>query len=564
MSTVAATSAVPDARDDARQVGGLRGVSVALRVRSPWQALDLGTALLRRHAGVAYAAWFVVSLPFILLVLLLPLEQRWWGVALLWWLKPLFEQPVVLCLSREVFGQRMRLAAVLRSFLRSFSLQTLAALTIRRFSPMRALSAPVVLLEGASGRVRSQRLAVLHRSASRHALLANVVLANLESYVAISFTSLFVVLLPGAPMHWSEYFGEWLPKVLPIAFCLAMSLIGPLHAASGFALYINRRCDLEAWDIEVGFRGLAQRLAEIGTRYALVPCALFVGLAAFQPMPALASATAAQAAPVPAAELRTVPPVATSAADETVELRKRPGTRSVAPPPQGEAAARSRKDIQAVLDHADFHDRTTLHYPAILEEATDRDQPDDPPELPDWLLRLFGMLVEGAWWLAWAVVLFFVALAAWRYRAWLAELLDLGSASPAPPPPRIVVAGVELGTGGQSDDVAAARALWMAGEARAALAMLLRLVLTDLALRGCRFRSGDTEADCLRAAQRAAQAEERIDYLRRLLGCWVPLAYAHRPPDDVAVVRLFDEYVSLHSAAHAATHAAASPGRNRP
>jgi hypothetical protein len=510
-------------------------------------------------------------------VMLLPVEQRWLGVLLLWWLKPLFEQPVVLCLSRELFGQPMPLGAVLRGFLRSLSLQTLADLTVRRFVPTRALNAPVTLLEGARGRVRRLRLAVLHRGASRHALLSLVVLANLESYLALSITSLVIVLLPGAPMHWGEYFGEWLPQVFPVAFCVAMAAIGPLHAASGFALYVNRRCDLEAWDIEVGFRSLAQRLRASAPRVVVVTALLVLGGVAL-PGPAIAAApehdaSSPLASPVPvdAVPVDAVPVDAVPMEDgmhgDQSSGDERPGepmlpahtAPSLGPEPDGPASKRSREMIGKVLSDAAFHERATAYYPAILDDMTPDDEPGEESQFPAWLLAAFALLVEGAWWLAWLLVLLLVGFAAWRYRAWLADLLERGVPGVRPPPaPRIVVAGVELGADGGHDSEAAARTLWAAGEARAALAMLLRLALTDLAARGCDFRSGDTEVDCLRAAERAAQGAERIACLRSLLGCWIPLAYAHRPPDEATVARLFDGFGACFGSPPAASAVAGS------
>jgi hypothetical protein len=42
-----------------------------------------------------------------------------------------------------------------------------------------------------------------------------------------------------------------------IATLLAMSLIAPFYVAGGFALYLNRRVELEAWDLELNFRRIA-------------------------------------------------------------------------------------------------------------------------------------------------------------------------------------------------------------------------------------------------------------------------------------------------------------------
>ena len=40
---------------------------------------------------------------------------------------------------------------------------------------------------------------------------------------------------------------------------LAMSLIAPFYVAGGFALYLNRRSELEGWDIEICLRRLLAR-----------------------------------------------------------------------------------------------------------------------------------------------------------------------------------------------------------------------------------------------------------------------------------------------------------------
>ena len=51
-------------------------------------------------------------------------------------------------------------------------------------------------------------------------------------------------------------------KVLgDLAYLVALFLIEPLYVASDFTLYLNRRTELEGWDIEIAFRQLAARRA---------------------------------------------------------------------------------------------------------------------------------------------------------------------------------------------------------------------------------------------------------------------------------------------------------------
>ena len=49
--------------------------------------------------------------------------------------------------------------------------------------------------------------------------------------------------------------GEWVFSVSAIA---AIALVIPFHSMAGFALYLNRRIELEAWDIEISFRSIGR------------------------------------------------------------------------------------------------------------------------------------------------------------------------------------------------------------------------------------------------------------------------------------------------------------------
>jgi hypothetical protein len=42
--------------------------------------------------------------------------------------------------------------------------------------------------------------------------------------------------------------------VSTLAYAITIGFLEPFYVASGFALYLNRRAELEAWDIEQEFR----------------------------------------------------------------------------------------------------------------------------------------------------------------------------------------------------------------------------------------------------------------------------------------------------------------------
>jgi hypothetical protein len=45
-----------------------------------------------------------------------------------------------------------------------------------------------------------------------------------------------------------------LDLVVTLAYAITIAFVEPFYVASGFALYLNRRAELEAWDIEQEFR----------------------------------------------------------------------------------------------------------------------------------------------------------------------------------------------------------------------------------------------------------------------------------------------------------------------
>jgi len=136
-----------------------------------------------------------------------------------------------------------------------------------------------------------------------------------------------------------------------------------------------------------------------------------------------------------------------------------------------------------------------------------------------------------------AIVL--VAWLAYRYRDRLAGLLQ--PASRALPPLPTEVAGLDIRPESLPDDVpASVRALWNRGEQRAALALLYRASLSQLAHRHALALSrGATEGDCLRLAERAnregALPTEALHVFREVAGLWQAAAYARQWPQDLVL-----------------------------
>ncbi|MCU7958847.1 MAG: hypothetical protein KZQ58_02400 [gamma proteobacterium symbiont of Bathyaustriella thionipta] len=78
-----------------------------------------------------------------------------------------------------------------------------------------------------------------------------------------------------------------------MAFCYqaAVFLLEPFYVAAGFSLYLNRRTLLEAWDLELAFRKMSQRIKQLSSIVFLsfmisTPCFVSMPLTAKEPQQA--------------------------------------------------------------------------------------------------------------------------------------------------------------------------------------------------------------------------------------------------------------------------------------
>src|SRR3954465_9867505 len=96
----------------------LTALAVALRRRSPWEATDLGLAMLQRWWRPGYAAHALVVAPVALALVALgwAFDAVWAAMLVFWWLEPVYDRVVLHVLSRAVFGEIPRPLSVLRSW----------------------------------------------------------------------------------------------------------------------------------------------------------------------------------------------------------------------------------------------------------------------------------------------------------------------------------------------------------------------------------------------------------------------------------------------------------------
>lgn len=219
---------------------------------------------------------------------------------------------------------------------------------------------PVMQLEGLSGIPRSQRLAVLGQRDAGGATWLTIIGMHLEWALFTGFITLLYLMLPQQliiDMDWQKLLqaqeGEWvwIEHLSNLFYAFVLIIWEPVYVACGFTLYLNRRTQLEAWDIELVFRRLRQRLT--GVAYALL-LGLSVGLAFTLPSgPAVAEEATAESVP----DTATAGDKAAAKPEEKVDPMGPDADRLLNQPLTSTA---SRDNIKAILDAPPFTNRETV------------------------------------------------------------------------------------------------------------------------------------------------------------------------------------------------------------
>lgn len=517
----------------------LTDASVTIRPRSAWEALDLGILLARRHAGVLMASWAIVTLPVFVLLSVLLWNYSSWAILIFWWLKPAFERLPLYILSRALFGDTPTLKEALKAFPGLLKSQLLPSLLWRRLSPTRSFDLPVLQLEGLRGQARSQRLVVLGQRNAGGATWLTIVGMHFELALWLGLTTLMYLMLPTQwveDWEWKSLISAaqgdwaWLEHISNFIYALLLIVWEPVYVACGFTLYLNRRTELEAWDVELVFRRLRQRL--IGSAYALL--LVLTGAVALLPADnALAAGGASHSCPLP---------------DQNPD-----GPEGARLTQQKLNSEDSRNAAEKILAAPPFRNSEKVTGWRLSEDRKDP-KPTDPDEakrlksffdaLGDW--KAFKFAAQSVEVLLWGLLFTAIALVIWRYREWLR--LFVGRIGLPQKPHReapSVLFGLELAPETLPSDVASeAERLWDE-QPRAALGLLYRALLSRL-LHDFRvpLRESTTEGEVL--VRVADLNDPPLDnFARSLTQQWQALAYGHRAPQPQLKQQLCGDWRQL-------------------
>lgn len=500
-------------------------VTVALRPRNHWEAIDLGMAMARTHWKRLMAAWLMCFVPVVLAVSLVFLSHPLAASIFVWWLKPLFDRVPLFMLSRATFGAMPGIRETLKALLPIWRRNLLRDLTIGRFNPARSFDMPVRDLENLRGNACRQRLKGLHKRTRGSAIWLTLACVNFEFVVSFSLIALVYLFIPqGADSGFLETMfsaeqadqSVWMAALENAFYFLAITLVEPFYVAAGFALYLNRRTLLEGWDIEIVFRRLAQRMQlKAGSAGAQPVVGLLLVFALATCFAGLSRQALAEGAPVSASAA----PAQPAAARFSVQTQ--------------------REHIAKVMAHKDFQTkRKETHW-----KYTGKKTQEKKPVKWDWLEKLaewFAAVARGVEVVLWALLALAAAWFISKRQHWLKRLRMQSS---NPDRAAKVLFGLDIEPESLPDDVAAAAwNLWQSGQSRAAMSLLYRGALSYLVTREkLELGTQATEEDCLRVCRKHL-APEVGEYFNRLTRAWQQIAYAARPPAQEAVRDLCSDW----------------------
>ncbi len=482
-------------------------------VRSGWQAIDLGFLIARRWWRPLFVAG---ALPPTILLLVLSIvffsENPVWAAIIVWWLKPFWERLPLFLASRNIFSNAPDESDGLPQIKQHYAKDWLPWLLWRRLSFYRAFDAPVTLLEELKGKTRRKRLDVLHGKHTDIAFSNQLVCFCCEIIVAVG---LFLTLMFFVPDSLElEIFdtageltlpGEWIATIC--AF-LAMVLVIPFHTLAGFALYLNRRIELEAWDIEITFRSLYQRKKQPSSSLVAT---LLIGM-----MMVLVGSNL---------------PVNSFAATEHDN-------------------ASAKRLIENVLETPDFGTEKTVRkwrFRNWVEENEDK--------IPGWLIDLVEwwetninlhevnkMINTTAFWIKILLVGCFIFILVYLFYRFRGPLKKLRNSKTNPHSPEVMF-GLDVRAESLPDDVPSqVMLLWRGGHHRDALGLLYRASLSQLIQHhALAFKSSHTEAECA-ALVRARGITTLSQYFMQLTRLWRHLAYGHQLPEASDMQSLCDNW----------------------
>ncbi|MCF6193762.1 MAG: hypothetical protein L3J46_05445 [Kangiellaceae bacterium] len=509
----------------------LNEIQANIRLRSQWEAVDLGFAMVQTWWKAIYIPLafliFGIGIPLFFIV---PEDEFWIAGVVFWWLKPLFDRLVLHIISHKLFNEELTSWQALKA-LPSLIWNTgfFQSMTFRRFSLSRGFNLPLWQLEQLRGEPRASRQRVLHIASHSQAIWLTIGLWMIELILSISLFALLFLFLPENLQR--DFFANlfsnkveyavWLDILNYCFYLLVVTAVHPFYIAANFALYINRRTQLEAWDIELDFRKLASRLKQ--TSQHLIPALFAMFFSAsllFTPSPSYADSSTS----------------AIETVKHDIETEFLNDTRLI--------SEQSKDIIKEVMLTKNLDDKKITHRWIKKEKEEEKkdidlDFWDNLKAILEPTAKVFGFIIEFGLWLllAFGIILLIYFRDRWMYLFQGKRKSKDEYESPE------VMFGMDIRPESLPENIAVeAQKLWQSGQHRESLSLLYRGALVHLINKEkIKLQNSHTEGDVVRVATKKLDETKQI-YLKSLTTQWQLIAYAHRSPSEGDMKTLFDRW----------------------
>jgi hypothetical protein len=465
------------------------------RSRSAYEVFDLTLLFTRAHLGKLMLLYVCMVAP----VFLLSHIVFDWAYVLffVWWLKPVYERPLLDYLSRVAFNQSATISSSLAVLKRLAWGELLLYLTIYRLSPNRAFLAPVDQLEQLTGARKSKRKQVLSAAVNSKQTTWMLFCVHLELILALGISMVVLALVPDSLAEIDEFTNlstgnEYYLLAYNVFYLISITLVAPFFVCGSFLGYLHRRIDLEAWDIELAFKNIKARMQSAAPAiFAVIFCSL----------------------------LMVAEPVL---ANETTPVEASTETK-----PAANFQSEIKQQVEALYQAEGVIEKQTQWIPKFEQSKSESNS-----DFWKALASLFSAFGVGLGYVFWGIVAF---LAIWLVY-WLVQKRGFFNALPkfekqTKQEPVIPTLFAQIETNQLPPDLLqAAEAAYAQGNLRLALGYLLHY---SLLLGQNRFavkvHKSMTEGECKRAMLIGFPSAAH-DTLSQLFACWIQVAWAHQTP----------------------------------
>lgn len=516
------------------------------KARNGWAAIDLGCVLARAWYFQLWLAWVVPAGILLLICSFIFKDTPIIAGLIVWWFKPVLERPLLFIVSQRIFAENITYAKIVRSYWAVNKTDWYWWLSLRRLLPTRAYLMPVTVLEGLKGKTRAPRVSLLSRRLSGPASWLWITGAHIEMFIFSAILACLAILTPaGISIELEALVFEHRTltgHLNNLVWFFAASVVAPVYVCSGFALYLQRRIDLEGWDIEIQFRQLAERLKRRhenklhSLAAVLITSSLLIG--SFHSTPVIAQDQPFSIDPENIVSVEIIEDEQAASEQDTSDT--------------AEIRSEIKKQVHEILSQPPFLNEKIENQLGFKEKSEDGES-----GIPDWLINFIEwlegkgdffqgvgeflrFLASSLEFILWGAVILLVLFVLWRSRAWWSKLVFQPSSSAdseAEAAPKVLF-GIAIQDEPLPEElVKEVQKLWQDGLSREAFALLIRGVILYCVDKGCRFKDGFTEYECSQVVLRDLGADIGAEFLE-IISHWQQLAYAHRICGD-------DQFYSL-------------------